>query len=268
MIEFLKKLWASLDTPEGVAVVVAMIWSALIQWAGLPEKVVIPGIPGDMSPAALLLMSVPLVLAKMGWTAPFQPVTALHGTTSQSNGKPDGVGIIVMTVVFAAGLVCVAASPAVADPLYDFKRVAAGADVGVVYAESLDPARPLEPGLRISPYVSASVSEQLSIVGKYGYDVTHGRARATAGARIAVVGFEPEDRVQAGLMFDRVWYGGDGADFYGVKESWAGGVAMSWLAATLGGRDAVYAKAQAAYDSANGYDVSLALGLNFIGGGN
>jgi len=268
VIEFLKKLWASLDTPEGVAVVVAIVWSALVKWAGLPEAVTIPGIPGEMSPAALLLISVPLVIAKMGWTVPFQPVTALHGTTTASNGKGGGIGLIGMA--FVAVLMCGAASPAVAGDIsgdvLDLDRLSVGANVGAAYTEPNDAAQPVELGMRGEGFLSGTVSDQLSLVAKGGGDFTHSRYFGSLGARGAVYGHESltnENRFVAGLSFERVYWWGSGAEAMTAKEDWYGGVNLAWIAVPGVFADGISTKLQVRYGEKNGFDTFLALGASF-----
>lgn len=183
---------------------------------------------------------------------------------SKVGGTVTGVMLALAACILAGG---VTPAEAVTGNVIDIERAAVGVDVGPVYYEPSQSDQPIEMGLRVSPWLSWSLSDQLSAVGKYGVDVKYGRHRKTAGLRASVYGYEGDvpttRRMQLGLSFDRVWLSGDNLGIYAARSSYAAGINASWLLLATAKRDLLSLKPQVSYDHLNGFDAALSVGLSY-----
>lgn len=189
-----------------------------------------------------------------------QSVTPLSGAA-----RGGGVGLMVLLL---SAILFVTPAQAVTGNVLDIQRATVGVNVGAVYYESNDAAKPTQQGIRVEPFLSWSLSDELSAVAKAGFDPKYGRERYAVGLRGSVYGHEPigtpmTRRLQAGLAFDRVWYRGDGADFYAATESWQAGISLGWIVLATEARDWIALKPQFSYDNLNGYEVMLGLGAQY-----
>ena len=81
-------MWSKIQdifqTPEGWAVLIGLIWSAVCQiFPQFPRNLFSDAIPGGLSPGMFVAFGAALVMAKIrpsGGATPFQPVTTGSGT--------------------------------------------------------------------------------------------------------------------------------------------------------------------------------------------
>jgi len=264
----LKKLQAVFDTPEGVFLVAGLLWALGGKYLGWTVDLNVAGF-GHVSAAMLITGALGFVLVSLGWKPPFQPAT-IEQIINRQDGKPSSsagaVGIIIALFVAGIALLFAPLPARAADkPITSFSRASITVDAGAVEYD-FSSGVPVQVGFRIAPALGWSLSQQLSVVGKAGFDVTYGRQRYSAGLRTSVLGFHDGDRVQAGLMFDKVWYEGDGAGAYAAAESYAEGVAASLSVLQDKGRDVLWLKPQVSYDNLNGWEYFIGLGYQPVGG--
>lgn len=271
----LKKLFSVTDTPEGVFLIIGLLWALAGKYLAWPVEINVAGL-GSLSAAMFIAGSLGFVLVSLGWKPPFQPAT-LEQINKRSDVKPSTlVGLMVAVVLVASFAMAVTAhasetpppiTPATVDdvrPVLSLSRGALGVDGGYVSYKSLGGAT--QTGLRVGAWGSYSLTDVLSLAVKCSDDVRWGYVRTTAGARACVVGNLPSDRIAAYLAVDRVWLSGNENPLQPASESWSTGINLAWVAVKSGDRDLIYVKPQVSYDTVNGWDLFAGLGLNLIGG--
>jgi len=88
------KLQDVFNTPEGWAVAIALVWSLLIEFLGMPQVLFSNFIPGGISPGSLWVFGGLFVLAKFrpgGASIPFQPIITGNGELKSFDNPQGGV---------------------------------------------------------------------------------------------------------------------------------------------------------------------------------
>lgn len=206
----LQRLRDIFNTVEGWAVGIALLWIFLSKQFGWAQNIDTGA--GIISPAILLTIAGPFVLAKLGWTVPFQTVKA--NTTQEARVEEPGKTTVSLAIPIAFALAVVfAAGAATADPREPGSRFSIGAEVGAQWLSS--DVHQSELGVAPLGYVTFNASELATLATSYQRDVTHnfGSVRVGGRARLAELG---RARLYAGV--DYVNYHGEGASWIKHKN--------------------------------------------------
>jgi hypothetical protein len=128
-----QKLKDIFNTIEGWAVALSLIWLGVAKWQGWPVSVDTGA--GIISPAAMLTIAAPVVLAKLGWQRPFQPAKAADVSTkvdaADNSVANKTVAMWMLGLALAVLLIPMPASAQMNYPPLDMHRANFGISGGV-----------------------------------------------------------------------------------------------------------------------------------------
>lgn len=257
------KVLGVFDTVEGWAVVLSLAWLALAKALGWPVSFDTGA--GVISPAGMLLIAGPPVLAKLGWSMPFQPIPA-----AGAQGIAKGVATFVLPLALTASLL-MGGAPAQAQvvevPAGSLQRLSVGlkADAVEYQWDSVD--IPNSIGFMPGVVATWSLTSGMTLAGNVGHDFNTGLTQSRLGARALALTID--DHVQMGVLVDRVWYSGSPASNYLVQDSWQVGLQTAWSVweAKGSGRTIMYATLAVTDDINNGaWQVVAGTTIALVGG--
>jgi hypothetical protein len=251
----LKILKGILDTSEGWAALIGLVWAIAANIPGIPKTLDMGGY-GALGPALFLAFGLPSTLAKLkrSDTIPFQPIGGANGTSKPGTTT---IGLLVASSALLLGL----AAPAMADdtPPLSTKRIGLSVGAGL---SSYD--RATEWGKASGMMHGAlaySTGKQLSIGSSARWDWEPDAWTVELGPRVLLVGDGTGDKAQMAVGANLVWYLGAGDLAYGLEDAaaWNAGIYTSYKLGQSGSLR-WYVTGDAEHDPANSFTAFHLLG--------